>query len=236
MKPVVLAQPKEGTLTLSIHHGSFSLSRYKVIGRSKSLSIADLNENLASCKLKPFQLKKSLDEISYGWDAPWGWNEQNFGHWDMSDCRLDDGYWLRVRVEKRKLPSQLLQLVVQEMEQEILSTSEEQTASVGRKKRKELVEKARQDLMAKSLPSISFFELFWKDETDTVYLFTTSKANRAIFEELFRKSFGKPLGLSLVHVTPPLLGLSADHWRLETKDKRIAQLEATLPASIETPG
>lgn len=217
---------------MSIHHGSFSLSRYKVIGRSKPLSIADLNQELSGCKLKPFQLKKSQDEIAFGWDAPWGWSEQNFGHWDMSDCRLDDGFWLRVRVEKRKLPSQLLQLVVQDMEQEVLASSSEQK-TIGRKQRKELMEKARQDLMAKSLPSISYFEAFWKDESDTIFLFTTSKANRAIFEELFRKSFGKPLALSLVHVTPPLLGLSEGHWQLKGKDQRIAQLEATLPASVE---
>lgn len=220
---------------MSIHQGSFSLSRYRVTGRKTNLSLSDLNQNLPRLKLKPFRLNHSRKELTYGWDAPWGELESKGKHWDMSDCQIDGGFWLRIRVEKRAVPTQLLQLVVSEKEQKILENTD--LERLNRKKRKELLEEARDELLKQTLPTVRYFEAYWKEQEDVIFLFSTSKANRAIFEELFRKTFGSPNDLGLVLMTPPLLGMGKEFWSEEklsqVDEDFLSQIESTLPTGIQ---
>lgn len=219
---------------MSVHQGSFSISRYRVVGRKKNLSIAELNKNLPKHRLMPFSLNKTPTELSFGWDAPWGDLETKGKHWDMSDCQVDDGFWLRVRTEKRTVSHQLLQLVVSGEEQKILAASD--TETISRKKRKELLEDSRRELLKQTLPTIRYFEAFWKDKEDTIFLFSTSKANRSIFEELFRKTFGSVHELSIVLMTPPLLGIDEKVWSSKEFDQSdeafLNRIEAVLPAGL----
>lgn len=218
---------------MSIQQGSFSLTRYRVLGRRKVLSFQDLNQDFARFRLKPFRLRPSRRELHYGWDYPTLVSASKAPHdsWDLSDCRGEDGIWLRVRVEKRKLSKQLLQLVAQgriESEQR-----KRQGKALGRKQQKAILDDVREELLHQTLPTISFFDAYWQDERDQMLVFSTSKGSLAIFEELFRECFGKPLELSLVKMVPPLLGLNKQEWRgIGGEDQRLRKLEKAIPESI----
>jgi DNA recombination-dependent growth factor C len=206
-----------------------------VIGRRKPLSLKELNQEFNRFRLKPFRLRPSRRELEYGWDIPASLSEAETTpeHWDLSDCRLDEGFWLRVRLEKRKVPTQLVNLVAKEKVDQ--AQQEREGKPVGRKLRKAILDETREELLEQTLPTISFFEGLWKDEADVVYLFTTSKSNCAVFEELFRESFGKHLDLRLVKMTPPLLGLSPQEWQGKNDHiPRLDQLEGTLPEPVSS--
>ncbi|MFW7380966.1 MAG: recombination-associated protein RdgC [Oligoflexus sp.] len=218
---------------MSIQQGSFSVTRYRVIGRKKNLKLAELNQEFGRFRLKPFRLRPSRRELHFGWDFPSQVLGMPVPHeaWDLSDCQADEGLWLRVRVEKRKLSTQLLQVVTQsriDSEQR-----KRQGKPIGRKQQKSILDEVREELLHQSLPNLSYFEAFWQDQADQIYLFTTSKSSCAIFEELFRETFGKPLDLSLVKLAPPLLGLTQDEWRGKNgASQRISLLEKAVPESL----
>lgn len=218
---------------MSIQQGTFSVTRYRIIGRTKNISLGNLNQEFGRLRLKPFRLRPSRRELHFGWDYPSVASGSKAPHegWDLSDCRGEDGIWLRVRIEKRKLSSQLLQLVVQgriDSEQK-----KRKDKPIGRKHQKAILDEVREELMNQSLPNLSFFDAYWQDQADQIYLFTTSKSSCAIFEDLFRETFGKPLDLSIVKLVPPLLGLTRNEWRDSSDSaKRIKLLEKALPESL----
>lgn len=217
---------------MGIQQGTFSVTRYRVIGRKKNFSFADLNQEFGRFRLKPFRLRPSRRELHYGWDYPSlvTGSQAPYEQWDLSDCRGEDGIWLRVRLEKRKVSPQLLQLVAQSR----IATEQKkrQGKVLSKKQQKEIIDEVRDELLNQCLPSLSFFDAYWQDQADQIYLFTTSKHSCAIFEELFHESFGKALEISLVKLTPPLLGLTKEEWHGSSSAKRINLLEKALPESL----
>ena len=58
-------------------------------------------------------------------------------------------------------------------------------------------------------------------------VFTTSKGALDIFQNLFKQSFSEHLGIQLVKVTQPLLGVEKSEWETAHKD---------FPASMDKVG
>ena len=217
---------------MTIFSGSFSLSRYHIIGRSTSLKLSDLNKKLKTYQAKPLQLKSSK-ELTFAWDRPSILTHEDLSessHWDMSECQYEDGFMMKIRIEKRKVPSTLLQIVLSRKIDDLSKKLEGKTIS--RKKRKDLLEEARLELYDQCLPSVSFADVFWHEERDEVFLFSTSKSIQVIFEELFKKTFCEHLNLSIVKVAPPLLGLSTEDWQQSTSSSTLVRVEGTLPSEI----
>lgn len=220
---------------MGIQQGSFSLTRYRVIGRRKKLTFQDLSQEFGHHRLKPFRLRPSRRILHYGWDYPSHITGVQASHdaWDLADCQLEEGIWLKVRIEKRNVPNQLLQLVTQSR---IESEQRKRKGKVlNRKQQKAILDEVKEELLSQSLPNVSFFDVYWRDNEDMIYLFTTSKSNCSIFEELFRESFGKPLNFSLVKLVPPLLGLSKQEWQGQSSasDHRLTLLDKALPEGLQ---
>ena len=57
---------------MTIHNGSFSVSRYKVIGDNKKFSYQELNKNIKSFQAQPLRLKNVYKELMFGWVRPTG--------------------------------------------------------------------------------------------------------------------------------------------------------------------
>ena len=216
---------------MSLHQGSLSMCRYRLIGTNKKFRLAKLNELLEPYKAAEVKLSGVHREELCGWVKPIGLDDNDPGlpnvHWDMAAGQLEDGFVLRMRCEKRTVPSQLLQLIYKQR----LANLEESKS--GRKEKRKLRDQIKRELLTKALPAISYIDAYWQDEYGLLYLMTTGKSARLSFEKLFTATFADHLDLTLLQVQPPLLGLSEDQWSDgAAADEVINRLSLTFPLSI----
>jgi hypothetical protein len=233
--------PKTRSERVSLQNGSFSLTRYQVLGRTKRLSVAELNQKLHGYQARPISLHTAAREIDYGWVLPDNPELEDFidrqTAWDISDCLYEDGVLLRLRIERRAVPGQLLQEIVKQRWSE--RKPPEETEEPQRVLKKQVLDEVKEELLRMSLPSVSYVDAFWKDQEDRIYLFSQSKMAREAFEDLFHKTFGKPHKIGIFRLLPPLLGISPDAWQSPAEHNEYLQrIVHTLPVrsgrAIET--
>ncbi len=226
---------------MGIYSGSFSLTRYQVVGPFQKLSLANLNKHLKGYQAKPhIRMGHGVKELEAGWVAPLAHEtdddrpegDEGNGHWDMSDCQIENGFLLRMRIEKRRVPSHLLQMVYRQKLGEARAANDGKP--LPRTQRKELQESLKDDLLAQALPQIAFVDAVWNDQTGQVLVFSTSKQILGIFEEKFRKTFLEHTDLTLVAITPALMGLTPAEWRgdWEKRGNRLEKMAKALPTTF----
>jgi DNA recombination-dependent growth factor C len=191
-----------------------SICRYRLLGAGTRANLSTLNERLALYLAGPIDLDGQglAKEEKIGWVRPLGIDSVQLPHdapWDMSHAQVDDGFILRMRIERRSVPAQLLQLIYRDR----FFALETQTGKTpGPKERRDLKDQVRSELMARALPAVSHIDAFWRDLDGELQLFSTGKRARELFETLFTKTFADPMGQTLVRIAPPLLGLSSTDW------------------------
>ena len=220
---------------MSLLSGTLSVARYRVVGIDPRLSLQQLNEAFSPLRLKAVSLKHSRVEMASGWVKPLGLALEDLpqdAEWGLSESRLGEGVLLRMRVEKRKVPNQLLQAMTK---QKIVKLEERrQGKGVSRDEKKAIAEEVRYELLERALPQIAHFDAYWNLEQHTVSFFSVAKQARVAFEDLFRKSFSAPQGFMLVPIQPPLLGLTPNEWAEDraTKDSRLHALSLCVPSNM----
>jgi DNA recombination-dependent growth factor C len=220
---------------MGIHSGSITLARYRFLG-GKNVSLAKLNKELPRYQGKKIRLKGIRTPEKVSWVLPNTPDADEIpleGHWDMSHCLMDDGYLLRMRIEKRTVSAELTSLIYKAQLEEL---EKEKDRHLARKEKKELKEDIRIELIEQSLPNISYIDAFWDDKTGVVSLFSGSNRTQVLFEELFKKTFSEPLSALLVKIEPPLLGISTEDWTSKNETVgNIDRLMATTPVSYSMP-
>jgi len=191
-----------------------SICRYRLLGAGARASLAVLNERLAFYLADPIDLdgKGIVKEEKIGWVRPLGIDCDQLPYdapWDMSHAQVDEGFVLRMRIERRSVPAQLLQLIYKER---FFALETQSGKTPGPKERRDLKDQVRVELMARALPAVSHLDAFWRDRDGELQLFSTGKRARELFETLFTKTFADPLGQTMVRIAPPLLGLSSSDW------------------------
>lgn len=217
---------------MGFQNGSFSLTRYRVLGREKRLSISELNKKFAGFQAGTLKLQNSTRELEYAWVLPENPELDDRGtteeSWTLSDCLFEDGILLRIRVEKRNVPTQLLNIVSKKRWLET-KAEEADAKSEERVMKKQIVDEVKEELLRMSLPTLSYIDAYWKDQEDSIYLFSQGKSARECFEDLFRKTFGQAHNLTLVRILPPVLGL--DVWN-GGHTEILEKIRQTLPGGM----
>ena len=174
----------------------------------------------------------SAKEMKAGWVIPSGLHaeEERYGdYWDLSDCEVDEGYLLRLRIERKKIPSEFFQIMLR---QKLDQINAERDKPLGKNGRKVVSDELKESLLAKALPAISYIDAYWRTTDGLVTLFSTAKKNKEIFEDFFIKTFAKTIGSALVPLAPPLLGLTANQWDLtENTEDFLGKVEPLLPGA-----
>lgn len=212
---------------MGLKSGAISITRYQVLGLVQP-SLASLNQGIAPFKAKMIELSAGTKAEQAFWtlpDLPELERDGNF--WDMSDCQVDGGYVLRLRIEKRSVPGELLKLLLKERLQHLGDTLGRHPSRVESRLAKEQL---KDELLAKSLPTLRFVDLFWSTETNQVTLFSTSKSACMFFEQMFRQSFLTPLGGSMAILVPPLFGLDDSDWKGHSQ--RAKSMGQLVPATF----
>ena len=227
----ILRKYQKKGVALGLMKGSISLCRYRLVG-DNSFSLEKLNN-----KFRKYQSgllgedTQSSKEMRAGWVMPSGLSpeEERYGdYWDLSDCEVDEGYLLRLRIERKKIPSEFFQVMLR---QKLDQINLERDKPLGKNARKIVSDELKENLLAKALPTISYIDAYWRTD-GLVTLFSTAKKNKEIFEDFFIKTFAKTLGCSLVPLAPPLLGLSIGQWDLSEKTESfLGKVEPLLPGA-----
>ena len=150
-------------------------------------------------------------ELLFGWVRPASFTPEedvllDDRHWDASDCLTDAGTLLRLRVERRKVPAQLFQMLLQQ--QIAKQTSQQPDKPLSRAEKKQIIDSLKEELIGSCLPSIKHCDALWRDKRGDILVFSTNKGELKIFEDLFRETFAKPLGFTFILELPPILGMS----------------------------
>jgi hypothetical protein len=219
---------------MGLESTSLSLTRFKLIGFKKSTSLTQLNELCAAHQARPLKLQGSNKEESVGWIRPPvadvdGLSEKD--EWSLSDCRLDGGFYLRLRSERRRISGSLFRNVYKEA---LIRREAKRTNPLSRAERKELTAETKRELLQMCLPSLSFVDGFWRADTGELMVFSASAQAVASFENLFRESFVTPLEMSMVQISLPLMGLLRDVWDDESTKTPdwIQKISLTIPSSF----
>ncbi len=221
---------------MGIQNGSISLCRYRLLGGGRRFSLAKLSELIEPHKAGPVKLSGVFKEDLAGWVRPVGLDKVELpldASWDLTQCQLDDGFLLRMRIEKRKVPATLHALLFKQK----MGEHEQKAGKLPPpRERRDVKDQMKRDLMAKALPTIAHVDGFWRDKESELTLFATGKKQRELFEALFSASFAGPLELSLVRMDPPLTGLGEDAWTDSSVASRtFGRLSSTTPWTALAP-
>ncbi len=212
---------------MGLKTGAISITRYQILGLTNP-SLESLNKSLAPYKAKSINLSAGNKAEQVFWTLPDLPDlERDGDFWDMTDCLTEGGFVMRLRIEKRTVPGELLKLLLKEKIQSLAESLERHPTRVETRLAKDQL---KEELMSKTLPTLRFIDLFWSTETNQVTLFTTSKTACSIFEQIFRQSVLGPLGGKMAILVPPLFGLDDSDWKGHSQ--RAQSMGQLVPATF----
>lgn len=152
---------------------------FYVDGRLPQPNSDDFAAALATHRFRTIETAAS-EEVSIGWVTAGDPTGDTF---EAEDMDLDAaGVWLRVRIDKKKLPTAWLQIhraVAERSAGRALSARE----------RRDLKDDLCDKILPRTLPSVQFIDALWRPKQQRLVLFTTSNSVREEFEKLFFKTF-----------------------------------------------
>ncbi|MBM9537278.1 recombination-associated protein RdgC [Desulfobulbus alkaliphilus] len=176
--------------------GSASIIRFSVVGDLPESFWDFAEERIAVHRFK--DIDDTLDEFSIGWVSVADMFDTDFAY---SSYAAGDYVVLTMRVDERKVSPSVLKKYVTKEEERI--KREKQIPRLSRAARLEIKERIHAELIRKSLPVPSTYDLCWNLTDNTLLFFSTSKKAMALLEDLFKETFN----LSLILQIPWLIGL-----------------------------
>jgi DNA recombination-dependent growth factor C len=176
--------------------GSASLTRFAVVGELPGSFWDFVAERVAALSFK--DIDDTMDEYSIGWVSVADMFDSSFAY---SSYAAGDYVALSMRVDERKVTPSVLKKFVMKEEERI--KREKQVPRLSRAVRLEIKERVRAELVRKSYPVPTTYDLCWNLSDNTLLFFSTSKKGMALLEDLFKETFN----LSLILQIPWLTGL-----------------------------
>jgi hypothetical protein len=176
--------------------GSASLTRFSVVGELPESFWDFAAQRVSAMSFK--DIDDTMDEYSIGWVSVADMFDASFAY---SSYAAGDYIALTMRVDERKVTPSVLKKYV--MKEEERFKREKQIQRLNRAARLEIKERIRAELIRKSPPVPSTYDLCWNLADNTLLFFSTSKKAMALLEDLFKETFN----LSLILQIPWLTGL-----------------------------
>ena len=195
--------------------GSASLTRFSVEGELPASFWDFVGQRVAAMSFK--DIDDTMDEYSIGWVSVADMFDAGFAY---SSYAAGDYIALTMRIDERKVTPSVLKKYVMKEEERI--KREKQIPRLNRAARLEIKERIRSELIRKSPPVPSTYDLCWNLADNTLLFFSTSKKAMALLEDLFKETFS----LSLILQIPWLTGL-----RL-AEGEALERYEAMRPAIL----
>lgn len=155
-------------------------------------------------------IDETYEEDSLGWVSVFNMFDTEFNY---ASYAAGNYVTLSMRYDERKVSSAIVKKYVQKEEERI--KKEKEIPKLSRSMRVEIKERIHNELMRKSLPVPSVYDLCWNLEKSTLLFFSTNKKAQALLEDFFKESFG----LTLMQQIPYLCG---QHLLDEEDEDRLA--------------
>lgn len=215
---------------MSLLSGQISLTRFKVEGPAK-ISYAAIDDCLASGRAGPLRLGAGNREESFGWVDPDLYEDSDTPGqkvWGASECKIGQGIMLHMRLDRKKVPSSLVQALVRER---LRAEEGGKGRFLSAREKKDLTAEVKEEALIKALPSVQLIEAYWRVATGDLYVLTTVKATIRCFLALFNDTFTKPLELTLIQPTLPavLEALTSSQGKAASKEQLSHRLGQLLP-------
>ncbi len=152
----------------------------------------------------------TFDEYSIGWVAVDNMFDSSFAH---ASYAAGDYIVLSMRIDERKVSNALLQKFSRKEEERI--KKEKQIPRLSRTHRVQIKEDIRLQLVKKSLPLPSVYDLCWNLADNTVLFFSTSAKAQSVLEDFFKECFGLTIILQVPYLTAARLLDAAEQERLQ---------------------
>jgi hypothetical protein len=183
-------------VSMGLLTGSASLTRFSVVGELPASFWDFAGQRVAAMSFK--DIDDTMDEYSIGWVSVADMFDAGFAY---SSYAAGDYIALTMRIDERKVTPSVLKKYVMKEEERI--KREKQIPRLNRAARLEIKERIRSELIRKSPPVPSTYDLCWNLADNTLLFFSTSKKAMALLEDLFKETFN----LSLILQIPWLTGL-----------------------------
>jgi hypothetical protein len=221
---------------MSLSGASISVTRIQVSGLKKNTGLNGLSECLKPFQAKGIKLQGTQKPEICGWVRPISMDDlalTDKDEWDLTNCQASNGVTLRMRIERRRLNSSLVQNVIKEA---LAKRMARRTNPLTRAERKETIEQAKEELMQMCLPAIFHVDGYWNFEREELWIFTTNKRAVSRFTELFRDSFVKTLSLDLMPLELPKVSLRGRSGKSDLlasgSDEILQRISLTEPMSF----
>jgi len=152
----------------------------------------------------------TFDEYSIGWVSIDNMFDGSFAH---ASYAVGDYIVLSLRIDERKVSSTLLQKFSRKEEERL--KKERQVPRLSRSHRVQIKEDIRLQLVKKSLPVPSVYDLCWNLADSTVLFFSTSTKAQSVLEDFFKECFGLRIMLQVPYLAAAHLLDAAEQERLQ---------------------
>ena len=210
---------------MGIYNGSIAYTRFRILGTEGGHTISRLNALLEPFKAPTLKIESTTKTEAIGWVRPLTSQEPDAiganDHWDISDCQTSGGLLLRVRYERRKVPSSLIQMIFR---QKLVSHAKSTGKGPNRQERQKIKDEVMTELVRRSLPEIQFIDVLWRDSESELYVFSSSQRMTDKILQLFNQTFADELDLSVIKLNP-----AASWLETENSDSRFKNFVKTSP-------
>ena len=158
----------------------------------------------------------TFDEYSIGWVSIDNMFDSSFAH---ASYAVGDYIVLSLRIDERKVSKTLLQKFSLKEEERL--KKEKQIPRINRSQRVQIKEGVRLQLVKKSLPLPSVYDLCWNLADNTVLFFSISTKAQSVLEDFFKECFGLTIMLQVPY-------LAAAHLLDVSQQERLQELHPDI--------
>ncbi|CAG35441.1 unknown protein [Desulfotalea psychrophila LSv54] len=169
--------------SMGLLKGSASFVRFSVEGDLPENPLDFVADRVMSFAFR--DIDDTYDEYSIGWVSI---NNMFDAKFKFASYIVGDYVTLTLRIDERRVSPAILKKCIQKEEERI--KEEKQIPKIGRAMKVEIKERIRSELLRKSVPIPSIFDVCWGMSNSTLLFFSTNKKMQAVLEDFFKESFG----------------------------------------------
>ena len=167
---------------MSFIKGTASFVCFTVEGHLPDMSLDYLANKVTAFSFK--DIDDTFDEASLGWVSVLDMFDASFSH---ASFMVGDYLVLSLRLDERKVSPSIIKKFVQKEEARV--RAEREVPRLSKSVRTQIKERVTSELLRKSFPVPTVFDLFWNLSEARVYVFTTNKKALSLIEDFFKECF-----------------------------------------------
>ncbi len=188
-------------------NGSASFVRFSVEGELPENVWDFIAERVAAFSFQ--DIDDTYDEFSIGWVSVMNMFDSDF---EYASYANGDYVTLTLRMDERKVSPAILKKFCAKEEERI--KKERQLPKIGKAMKMEIKERMNTELMRRSVPIPSIFDLCWDLSNGTLLFFSTNKKVHAQLEDFFKETFGLLIMQQIPYITAEHLLTEEEGYRL----------------------